>query len=120
PYGEQDDATRTWSRGVPAVAGRGTCAAPSLTVISVSSGVACTTAALQASGLRTTTATTVFSFPGGRQVSVKPGQSAGMHGRTTSVSPCSSATPSTDSSATRYIHPDDPVYQVQPPRPTCG
>ena len=28
--------------------------------------------------------------------------------------------PRIDSSATRYIQAAEPVYQVQPPRPTCG
>ena len=28
--------------------------------------------------------------------------------------------PKIDSRPARYIHPDEPVYHVQPPRPTCG
>jgi hypothetical protein len=43
-----------------------------------------------------------------------------MHGATTSVVPSSTVTPRIDSSATRSIQPAEPVYQVQPPRPTCG
>ena len=29
-------------------------------------------------------------------------------------------TPRIDSMMSRYIHPAEPVYQVQPPRPVCG
>ena len=47
------------------------------------------------------------------------GQSSGTQGAITSVSP-SELRPRTDSSATRSIHPDDPVYHVQPPRPRCA
>ena len=34
--------------------------------------------------------------------------------------PLRSVSPRISSSPTRYIHPADPVYHVQPPRPVCG
>ena len=42
-----------------------------------------------------------------------------MHGSTTSVVP-RTLIPKMPSTAVRYIHPAEPVYQVQPPRPTCA
>ena len=44
---------------------------------------------------------------------------AGCKDRAPDVSPCT-RNPRSRSSATRYIHPAEPVYQVHPPRPTCG
>ena len=55
-----------------------------------------------------------------REATVKPGHDAGTQGRSTRRSPPSMRSPSTLSSATRYIQPALPVYHVQPPRPTCG
>ena len=58
--------------------------------------------------------------PSGRvRTAENPGQSAGMDGAIRSRVPARRS-PSTDSTLTRYIHPAAPVYQVQPPRPTCG
>ena len=48
----------------------------------------------------------------------KPGQDFGTQGSMTSVVP-RSRNPRIHSSPARYIHPAEPVYQVQPPRPTC-
>ena len=46
------------------------------------------------------------------------GQTAGMQGFTLMVAPCRRS-PSSDWMAAWYIHPAEPVYHVQPPRPTC-
>ena len=43
-----------------------------------------------------------------------------IDGFITSVCPFSVDIPKMDSTATRNIQPAEPVYQVQPPRPTCG
>src|SRR5205823_6451259 len=47
------------------------------------------------------------------------GHAHGIQGSTTSRAP-RSRNPRIDSSPARYIHAADPVYHVQPPRPTCG
>ena len=50
---------------------------------------------------------------------LKPRHARGMQGSTTSRVP-RSRNPSIHARPAWYIHPADPVYQLQPPRPTCG
>src|SRR5438876_150738 len=44
---------------------------------------------------------------------------SGMHGVRTKLAPCTRK-PRIPSRPARYIQPAEPVYHVQPPRPTCG
>jgi len=53
------------------------------------------------------------------EVDLVPGQARGMQGSSTSDVP-RNRNPRIDSTPAWYIQPAEPVYQVQPPRPTCG
>ena len=55
----------------------------------------------------------------GLQAAARTMIAAGTRGRILNLSP-SSFSPKRDSTRSRYIQPAEPVYQVQPPRPTCG
>src|SRR5262249_16065719 len=55
--------------------------------------------------------------PGARVVRAEPGQARGMVGAVVRVVACRWM-PRIDSMPARYIQPAEPVYQVQPPRPT--
>ena len=94
----------------------GVSATPSSALMATPSTVTSATPLLKDSGFSTTTFSTQ---PCLRTVASKPGQCDGITGDMCSRSP-RKWSPSMYSTATRYIQAAEPVYQVQPPRPTWG